>query len=219
MCNECAPYGLIVANNLFTLGRKKIGRGAMTIFELVKNDKEFIKASNAILYRMCSVFLVLYYGLSSLGIYTKVGRQAVDYLGLMLPGILRHQYDLLRGIDGSSHAPYLLMFPTIFGVGAYYFYCELLNVRAFSQRNRQWGESSDELYRMSVVAILASISMLPILAFSGSITVPDEGMRMRPWLIWPVSGFIPLSSLGMFLMGAKMYLVARTFRSNLDARS
>lgn len=208
---------LIVTNNLKISGGKDVRRGAMTIFELMKIDEAFTRESNAILYRMSFVFLALYYGLSSLAIYTAIGRQAVEYLAMMLPSVLNHQYNLLREIDGSSHAPYLLLFPTIFGVGAYYFHCQTLNVRAFFQRNLQHGESRAMPYRESGVAICASIFVLLALIFSGTITMPDEGMRTRPWLIWPVSGMSSLASLLMFLMGTNMYLVSRIFRSKRNA--
>lgn len=204
-------------NNLKISGGKGVRRGAMTIFELMKSDEVFTRESNAILYRMSFVFLALYYGLSSLAIYTAIGRQAVEYLATLLPSILKYQYDLLRGIDGSSHASYLLMFPTVLGVGAYYFYRKALNVRAFFQRNLQYGESCAKPYRQSVVAICASIFILLALIFSGTITMPDEGVRTRPWLIWPVSGVSSLGSLLVFLMGANMYLVARIFRSKRNA--
>jgi hypothetical protein len=183
----------------------------MTLFELMKSDEVFTKESNAILYRAGFKFLALYYGLSSVGIYTGMGRQAVDHLAKVLPGILKHQYDLLRGIDNSSHVPYLLTPAIILGVGAFYVRSQTMAVRAFGQRNLQRHDNCDMPYRFFITAILASFLMLLMFVFAGSMAIPSGGGRIRPWLIWPISGIFMVGALVLFLMGMNMYLVGRKF--------
>jgi hypothetical protein len=179
--------------------------------EIAAKDADYQNELKKIYNGSFIVFIIFFYGLSSIAIYTDIGRSVIQSLATLLPNTLKAQYFLLRSTDDASHLAYIVSLPAVVGVSLFYARQQVKATKLLHRRLAQAGVSfSGSRREPAIIAFLWLILML-VMIFAGTISGGAENSNPGVWLLWPVSGLVSYGVVALSVLLANSFCIAYLF--------